>query len=327
MNDLIAVVLPVFNDWDALEAVLKDLAQSGTCATYHVIVVDDGSSTDSPPGFPNLSTPSEICGVEVVRLAFNLGHQRAIAVGLSLAAELDGVGSIVVMDGDGEDRPSDIATLIAASKCNPDHVVVAQRAQRSENWQFRSGYLAYKLLFRLLTGRTIDFGNFCLLPASAVRRLVRMPELWNNLAASVMRSRLRSVRVPVNRGQRVAGRSRMNFPALVLHGFSAMSVYSDVVFARMLTAAGMGGIASILGLLVVAGIRIATPYAIPGWASTVFGDLLIILAQSIVMVVAVTLAVLGTRSQRPIVPLMDAPGFILDRYEPATVSRRIGLAA
>ena len=55
------------------------------------------------------------------------------------------------------------------------------------------GYFAYKRTFWLLTGKRIDYGNFSLLPIGAVRRLAHMPELWNNLAAAIMRSRLSCV--------------------------------------------------------------------------------------------------------------------------------------
>ena len=146
-----------------------------------------------------------IDSVEVMHLAVNLGHQRAIAVGLSLIAHRDDIGTVVVMDSDGEDRPEDIDTLLAAAAQHPDHVILAQRTQRSESVGFRTGYLAYKALFRLLTGRVIDFGNFCLLPMPVVRRLAHMPDLWNNLAAAIMRSRLRRIAVPTVRGLRHAG--------------------------------------------------------------------------------------------------------------------------
>ena len=48
---------------------------------------------------------------------------------------------------------------------------------------------------------------------AAVRRLVHMPELWNNLAASIMRSRLAYTTVPTTRGGRFAA-SSSNAPDL-----------------------------------------------------------------------------------------------------------------
>lgn len=310
-----AIVLPVFNDWDPLLVVLREVAYASGCCRHHVILVDDGSSAEPPAALAELVRTGCIASIELIRLAVNMGHQRAIAVGLSAAAERDDLTAVIVMDSDGEDRPCDIATLVAVSERYPGHVVLAKRARRQEDWRFRSGYLVYKILFRVLTGRTIDFGNFCLLPMAAVRRLVHMPELWNNLAAAVMRSRLRFQRVPIDRGHRISGRSHMNLPGLVLHGLSAMSVYADLIFARVLLAAGLAGATAVAGLLAAVTVRCATAYAIPGWASIVFGDLVIILTQSFVMVIATTLALLGSRSQRSIVPLVDAGNFVAFRQD------------
>ena len=217
------------------------------------------------------------------------------------------------MDSDGQDRPADISALLAASANHPGYVVFAGRAQRAESRVFRMWYCVYKLMFHVLTGQAIDFGNYCLMPVAAVRRLVHMPELWNNLAASVMRSRLPYMSVPTVRGSRCAGRSRMNLVALMVHGLSALSVYTDKIFVRVLLAAGLvAGLAG-LGIVSVAAIRLFTDLAIPGWATTVIGDLLIILLQILVIVIAASLTVLAGRSNRPIVPIVDCPCFVAER--------------
>lgn len=180
------------------------------------------------------SVPSKI-----LRLALNLGHQRAIAVGLCAVADRTQFDAVLVMHSDGEDRPADIAALLEASRQHPDHVVLARRAKRSESPAFRFWYLIYKLIFHTLSGQVISFGNYSVVPMSAVQRLVHMPELWNNLAACILRSRLPCTTVPTARGVRYSGRSTMNLVSLVVHGLSVMSVYSDVIFVRALIAAAM----------------------------------------------------------------------------------------
>jgi len=140
-----------------------------------------------------------------------------------------------------------------------------------------------------------------------------MPELWNNLAASIIRSRLAYTTVPITRGSRFAGRSRMNLVSLILHGLSAMSVHTDTIFVRILLTAALVGATAGLGIAAVAGIRIATDLAIPGWATTAAGDLLIIMFQTLVIVVAATLTFLAGRSHRPFVPIVDCPPFVAHR--------------
>ena len=200
--------------------------------------------------------------------------------------------------------------LIEALRENPQRVVMARRERRSETRSFRLGYAAYKLMFRVATGQTINFGNFSAIPLAALARLVRMPELWNNLAAAVMRSRLAFTTMPVDRATRIAGRSTMNFTALIVHGISAMSVYTDVIFVRILMLGAAVTVASLLGMAGVAAIRLATTLAIPGWATIVVGDLAILLVQTLAVIVATTLLLLASRAQRLFVPLVDSPVFV-----------------
>ncbi len=315
MAKTIAIVTPVLDDWDSFSALVAEISGrfTGSGFAFHICAVDDGSAL--PFDLPGIVLPRGSCvaAIEIIRLAVNLGHQRAIAVGLCAIADSSEADAVVVMDCDGEDRPADIAALLAASARHPRHVVFAGRAKRSKSRGFRFGYGAYKLLFRAFTGQAISFGNFCVMPMTAVRRLVHMPELWNNLAASVMRSRLSYMTVPTARGSRSAGGSRMNFVSLIAHGLSAMSVYADKIFIRMLLAAGVvAGLAG-LGIVGVIAIRIATDLAMPGWATTAVGDLLIILMQTVVIVIAASLTVLAGRSNRPIVPIVDSLAFVAQR--------------
>ena len=312
MSKTIAIVVPVLDDWKSLAALGADIADrfARSGIAMHLCVVDDGSVMPLDADALELPSGSAIRSIEVIRLALNLGHQRAIAVGLSVLAERGDLDAVVVMDGDGEDRPADLAVLLAAAERHPNHAVLAARTKRSEPLSFRLWYRLYKLLFYLLTGQAISFGNFCLLPLAAVRRLVHMPELWNNLPASIMRSRLPYVVVPTVRGVRIDGRSRMNLVSLIVHGLSALSVHTDMIFVRVLLAAAAVGAAAVLGIAAVVAVRFGTDIAIPGWATTAAGDLLIILLQTLVVVVAATLTMLAGRSNRPIVPLTDSSRYI-----------------
>ena len=105
----------------------------------------------------------------------------------------------------------------------------------------------------------------------------------------------------------------MSLVSLIVHGLSAMSIYTDKIFIRVLLAAGfVAGMAG-LGIAAVTAIRVATDFAVPGWATTAAGDLAIILAQTLVVVVAASLTVLAGRSNRPIVPIVDCLCFVAER--------------
>ena len=93
----IAIVIPIHNDWTSAQYLVTalDRVLSHSAQPCHVILVDDGST--ERPMF--VTSVSWIKSIRIVRLAVNLGHQRAISVGLTVAAELN-VVSVVVMDGE-----------------------------------------------------------------------------------------------------------------------------------------------------------------------------------------------------------------------------------
>jgi len=314
VND-VAIVTPVFNDWPSFSCLLGELARqhSASGPRFHVIAVNDGSKSGFVPEEVPHWTAGAVRSVEILHLAVNLGHQRAIAVGLSVLSSREDIATVVVMDCDGEDPPDDIAALLAVSSSHPGKVVLARRTRRTETMGFRFGYALYKLIFRLLTGHTINFGNFSALPIAAVRRLVRAPDLWNNLPAAIMRSRLDTIAVPMPRGRRFAGQSRMNLAGLIVHGLSAMAVFSEVIFVRVLLGALASGALTLLMMIGVVAIRFLTTAAIPGWTSTVFGDLTILLVQVVVTIVATSFILLSSRSHRPIIPFADAASFVVKR--------------
>ena len=78
------IALPLFNDWTAVTQLLPRvddvLKAHGIRAS--VLVVDDGSTEEVPPGFA-AGANRAISSVGILRLRRNLGHQRAIAIGLA----------------------------------------------------------------------------------------------------------------------------------------------------------------------------------------------------------------------------------------------------
>jgi polyisoprenyl-phosphate glycosyltransferase len=272
----IAVVTPVFEDRAASSRLFHELHAALGDGLF-VVAVDDGSVRE-PVEYSSLADAG-VRGV-VIRLRRNVGHQRAIAIGLSWVADhLTDLSEIVVMDSDGEDLPQSIPEL-CAQLASPDiDVVVAQRRSRVETVQFRAFYAVYKWLFQMLSGRAISFGNFMALKPAAMRRLVAMQELWIHVAACVLGSRLRVAQCALDRGPRYAGRSKMNFVGLVLHGFRALMVFADDVLVRVGIACALVATLSVAGGIAAIVLKLVG-FATPGWFSVAFGILLIMFLQT-----------------------------------------------
>ena len=272
----LVIVVPIYEDIDAASLLFKEIARTVQPAPF-VVAVDDGSIAQ--PVSPSLLATSGLRGV-VLKLKRNVGHQKAIATGLSFASDRFGDDVIVVaMDSDGEDVPATISEIVKPLVESRYDVIVASRRSRVETVRFRAFYVVYKALFKLLTGRKISFGNFMALRNSGVKRLAVMPELWTHVAASVLSSKLRVATVPVDRGPRYAGKSKMNFVGLALHGFRALMVFAEDVLVRV-------GIAcTIVAILAVSGgfaamVLKAFGFATPGWFSLASGILLLVFLQT-----------------------------------------------
>ncbi len=317
----IAIVIPVFNDWDAAQRLLPliDGALGATSCRAQVLLVDDAStadpSNDWPGGFARIN------GVSILRLRRNLGHQRAIAIGLVHVYQTWlKIDALVVMDADGEDRPQDIPALLDAFVAgNGREVVFAARSKRMEGVGFKLSYHAYRFVHKALTGISVRVGNFSVIPIDALGRLMVVSELWNHYAAAVFRSRIPYTSVPIPRGTRIAGRSHMNFVSLLVHGLGAISVFGDIVGARLLALTAFATAMAALLIGVVAGVRMFTDLAIPGWATYVTGILLIILVQALMASLALVFIIVGGRTGTGFLPLRDASFFIdhVERVSPA----------
>jgi polyisoprenyl-phosphate glycosyltransferase len=308
---MLRIVMPVYNDWVSATQLVRhlDRALNGRDWRVQVIAVDDGSIGDPPAAILGL-TAIEL--VEVVELETNLGHQRAIATGLVHAYNSGPFDRLAIMDSDGEDTPEALLQLLDAAEADDGAAIVAQRSERSEGPVFRLFYQLYVRLFQLLTGKRINFGNFMVLPAAHVRRLVHVPNIWNNIAATLVHSRLPTRYIPTTRGKRYAGESGMGFVGLVLHGLGAISVFAEIVFVRMLIASLAVLASAAVGAVIVVALKFLTDTAIPGWATNVMGFLVSIGFQAAMVPVLLAFIVLGNRSSIQVLPIDMAPRFIRD---------------
>ena len=308
MGDAITVLTPCYNDWKSLASLLPGLEAALPEGPLELLVVNDNPF--GPPGDP-LDSP-RFQRIRVLNLTRNLGHQRAIAMGLTFLAGEE-TGTVLVMDADGEDRPEDAARMLAAaSERGSDVLVFAQRTRRSESLLFRLGYFFYRGLYGMLTGNSIRMGNFSVIPGALLARIAALPEIWTHYAAGIQRTGVPYIHIPTRRGKRLDGTSSMNTTALVTHGLSAVSVHSDRVGVRLLLVSQIFiGVVFVL-MLTVVGVKFGTALAIPGWATSAFGLTLILLTQLIITSFFFVFFVLGSRTHQNFVPARDFQHYLAD---------------
>lgn len=314
----IVILMPLRDDWISAAELAKrlDAAIRSYPCTLHLVLVDDGSVTaPAPDAF--VSSYTVIQSIQILHLRRNLGHQRAIALGLVHLFRAVASDAVLVMDADGEDIPEGALDLICAFDRTHGRkkAVFAERSRRTESILFRVFYRIYKALHLILTGIPVRVGNFSILPAAYLGRLVVMSELWNHYAAAVFRSGLPISTVPIPRGYRISGKSTMNFVSLTIHGISAISVFGDVVGVRLLLVSVAGSLLALVGIAIIIAIRLFTEAAIPGWATFVTGILMLLLMQFVTMAVSFTFTMLSNRVNQQFVPLRDYEPYLAGTSE------------
>lgn len=286
-----------------LSSEIESKVQDPLVSSITLYVVNDGSASSC------LKFPHQ-WPIEIIHLQRNLGHQKALAMGLAYITQKKEADFIVVMDADGEDKPEDIATLLRRAIQVPHAVVFARRDKRQESWYFQGFYAIYKAIFKLLTGIHISFGNFSILPFALAKKLSFVSEIWNHYAGGAIKSKIPILSVPIHRGKRWKGESKMNFYSLVLHGLSAISVHIDVVAVRLLVVSILCILGAGIAMSVVIGIKLFTPLAIPGWTSFVVLGLAIVVMQAFLISMFLTFSILNLRTQKLFIPANDYEVFI-----------------
>jgi glycosyltransferase involved in cell wall biosynthesis len=314
-SQTITILMPVYNDWNSFTRLVNDIdrcTRGLNNVRIDIIAIDDGSA--QPLSILNNEFGKYECirEISVLHLARNLGHQKAIALGIAYINSNVPCDLVLVMDADGEDQPKDIARLLEESNKFPMHIIFARRTRRSEGLVFRTFYFLYKVFFNLLTGREIAFGNFSLIPNALLNRVAHLPEIWNHFAAGIMRANIPWTTVPTERGNRYGGKSSMNFITLVIHGLSAISVYIEILTVRLMLFALVVIFFGIIGFFVLLYIKYLTPLAIPGWATNVAVGIVVIMFQAILLLAMLAFLSLNYRSSKLFIPAKDYQDYLLN---------------
>jgi hypothetical protein len=278
----VAVVVPCFEDFACVQPLVDELEQvqqqiSDKNSMIKVLVVND-SPWIIPDKKPLL--PDNIY-LSCLQLPFNVGHQTAIACGIKWLIKHDpNFEYLVSMDIDGEDDPHKIPLLISRliskhenekQAANYRRIAVAKRGLRREGKKFIASYELYKFLTILLTGKQLDFGNFIAFSRTAAEIIAATPEVTVHLAATVIKSRIPTTKVKIDRRHRYTGFSKMGgSTGLILHAFKAFTVLSDYIAVRLLRFNFSLAVFSIFALLLVVILRfVLSSYftVFPGWAS------------------------------------------------------------
>ena len=229
----IIILIPVFNDWESLEKLIVEINENVKelkKINIECVVINDSSSIKQP----KLFKPKFIKSIQILNMKENRGHARCNAFGIRYVIKNKDFDYLILMDGDGEDRPIELKKLINKILEDPNKSVVAKRIKRSEGLFFRFLYSMHKLITLVFTGKKINFGNYSCLIKEDVRKLSTQASLWSSYSGSVKKNLEYFNEIDSERGTRYFGPSKMSFLNLLIHSFSIIAVFKFQVFFRSL---------------------------------------------------------------------------------------------
>ena len=227
----IIILIPVFNDWKSLTKLIQEINENikdYEDIHFECLIINDASTIDQP----KLARPNHIKSFEILNMRENSGHARCNAFGIRYIFQNKKFDNLILMDGDGEDRPIEIRSLIDAIKDKPSVSVVAKRIKRSEGIFFQFLYLIHKFISYVFTGKNINFGNYSILTNMDVEKLHSQKSLWSSFSGTVKKNLQPLNEINSIRGSRYFGPSKMSLLKLLIHSFSIIAVFKYQVFLR-----------------------------------------------------------------------------------------------
>ena len=225
------IIIPVYNDWESLKKLLNQIDE--TIKEYdflevQCIIVNDASNLTEP----KIIKPKNIKFIKIMNMKENRGHARCNAFGIRYAFQNEEFDYLILMDGDGEDRPIEIKSFINKIQNEPDKSVVAKRVKRSEGLIFQNLYTLHKLITFVFTGKNINFGNYSCLTKMDVEKIFSKASLWSSYSGTIKKYIKNYNEINSLRGLRYFGPSKMSLINLIIHSFSIIAVFKYQVLLR-----------------------------------------------------------------------------------------------
>ena len=225
------ILMPCYNDWTSIFRLLENIDKEilELKGEFSVLIVNDGSNEKMPE---TKSVYKNIKSVKVINMKKNQGHTRSNATGIRYLSKKENYDYLILMDGDGEDRPEEIKLLVNKVLKNQDVSVVAKRVKRSEGLIFSILYNLHKLITLVFTGRIMNFGHYSCLTKKDVDIISLKESLWGNYSGTVKKFISKLDNIPCVRGVRYVQPSKMSFIKLMIHSFSILAVFKYQVLLR-----------------------------------------------------------------------------------------------
>jgi dolichol-phosphate mannosyltransferase len=200
---LVSVIVPARDEAGNLPQLLDEIAAALREFDYEVLVVDDGSVDETWRLLTAYAAADP--HVRALRHLRSAGQSTSVWQAALLARGL----WLATLDGDGQNDPADVPSLLARAQQGDVTLVAGQRARRQDDWIKRmSSRVANSVRSALLGDATPDTGcGLKVIGRSAFLALPYFDHMHRFLPALVQAQGGRCVSVPVRHRPRLAGQS------------------------------------------------------------------------------------------------------------------------
>ncbi len=224
MSESISVVIPIFGQQSVLEPLASRLGQTlaQLTDTHEIILVNDGSPDQSWEVIKRLAKNNP--RIKGINLSRNFGQHHAISAGLDHAQG----DWVVVMDGDLQDQPEEIAKLYSGVKKGFD-MALAKRKERQDTLRKKISSKLFYFVFNFLSNASMNnkVANFGIYSKDVIQQIVRMKEQTRFFPAFINWVGFSKVYVDVNHSQSDGGKSTYNLKKLIRLAEISILSYSD----------------------------------------------------------------------------------------------------
>ena len=243
------IIVPVFNEEDCLDEILKRL--NGVKDSFKDILdvsflfVNDGSRDKSADILKAFSEKYDY--VKVINFARNFGHQIAVTAGINNT----NADYVAIIDADLQDPPELIVDMYKKSLEGYD-IVYGKRLKRDKETAFKklTAYGFYRVLnYMCNLDIPKDTGDFRLITKKVVEVLKNMPEHNRFIRGMVPWVGFKSAPVEFNREERYAGETHYPLKAMIKLASNAIFSFSTKPLVMINYLAGLVLLLSIFSFL------------------------------------------------------------------------------
>lgn len=267
----LAIVVPCYNEELVLSETTKRLTEiicklisEGLISNNSIILyVNDGSSDNTWTIIKEYHHDNRfVCGVN---LAGNVGHQKALISGLSVAVKTCDI--IVSIDADLQDDVNAIREMILKYNEGCDIVYGVRASRATDTWFKRTTALGFYSLMKFMGVKSVyNHADYRLMSKRALNALLQFRERNLFLRGIVPTIGYKTDTVYYNRAERFAGESKYPLAKMISFAFDGITSFS-VKPVHAVLYLGLIFLCIALGIFIWVIYQYILGHVVPGWAS------------------------------------------------------------